>query len=240
MGSGYSIDGSAAAANASIGTIVNTGGTATVGGVLGDVANSSIATRLTAIKTETDQIGTITNTSGTATIGAVLGDFATGTIVDRMLVHKQFTTTLDVSNTTGSKTIATLSANGGVWIYGIIGTVTTVLSSNITAAHLRLNDSTNTPAITLATGTTLSSAAVGSRFTKNALAATALIFNDSAQCRVIEHATSGMHPNNPFQIIAKTATTTTMEFRYTTTNTPSTGVIVWDIWYRPINGGSLS
>jgi hypothetical protein len=33
----------------SIGTLTNTGGTATLGGILGDVANSDIATRLTAI-----------------------------------------------------------------------------------------------------------------------------------------------------------------------------------------------
>jgi hypothetical protein len=38
-----------AAAVTAVGTLVNSGGTATLGGILGDVANSSIATRLTAI-----------------------------------------------------------------------------------------------------------------------------------------------------------------------------------------------
>jgi len=52
-----------------VGTLVNTGGTATVGGILGDVANVSVATNLA-------KIGTVTNTGGTATLGAVLGDVA--------------------------------------------------------------------------------------------------------------------------------------------------------------------
>jgi hypothetical protein len=40
-----------------IGTVTNTGGTATIGAVLGDMANSAVVTRLGAIKTKTDIIG---------------------------------------------------------------------------------------------------------------------------------------------------------------------------------------
>lgn len=75
-----------------IGVPVNTGGTATLGAVIGDVANSTIAARLTAmktvvdaisgyvdtevssIKTKTDLIGTPTNTGGTADLASILGD----------------------------------------------------------------------------------------------------------------------------------------------------------------------
>lgn len=185
-------------------------------------------------------LGSPVNTGGTATVSALIGDLGNSSLAVRTPVFKQFTTTLNVNNTTGSITLATLSANGGVRVLSMVGTVTTVLSSNITAAHLRLNDSTNTPAITLATGTTLSSAAVGSRLQKTGLAAAALVFTDAAQCRVVEHATSGLAPDVPFDLIAKSATTTTIEFRYTTTNIPSSGVIVWDVLYYPINGGSLS
>lgn len=72
------------AITALIGTLTNTGGTATLGGILGDVANSDIATRLTAIKTMTDKVGTITNTGGTASIGGVLGDVANTSIATRL------------------------------------------------------------------------------------------------------------------------------------------------------------
>jgi hypothetical protein len=56
-----------------IGTIVNSGGTATLGGVLGDLANVTIATWL-------QKIGTLVNSGGTATLGGIIGDFANVTI----------------------------------------------------------------------------------------------------------------------------------------------------------------
>ena len=97
-----------------IGVIVNTGGTATIGAILGDFLNTDLATvlgspvgadlsadiaavklavdtiddfvdtEIAAIKLETDQIGTIVNSAGTATLGAVLGDFVNVTLVSRL------------------------------------------------------------------------------------------------------------------------------------------------------------
>lgn len=92
-----------------IGTLVNTGGTATLGAIIGDVANIDIATRLTtidtvvdgiqtdldnptdglgAIKTAVDgidtKIGTPVNTGGTATISAILGDAANVDVITRL------------------------------------------------------------------------------------------------------------------------------------------------------------
>lgn len=183
-------------------------------------------------------VGQVTNTGGTATVAATLGNMANSPIADRLPKKFSATTTLNVNNTTGSLTIATLTGN--VSVVQIIGTVTTVLSSNITAAHLRMNDATNTPAITLAAGTTLSAAPVGTVLSKTGLAAAAIVQNTSAQVRVIEHATSGLLPNCGFDLCAKSGATNLLEFRYSTTNTPSTGAILWDIWYYPINGGSLA
>lgn len=60
-----------------IGTIVNTGGTATIGGVLGDVSNTSIATRLANLKTTTDQIE-VTSLSATPTAGSLSRFVASG------------------------------------------------------------------------------------------------------------------------------------------------------------------
>lgn len=56
-----------------IGALANTGGAATLAGILGDVNNVSIATSLA-------KLGTIVNSGGTATIGGILGDLANVTI----------------------------------------------------------------------------------------------------------------------------------------------------------------
>jgi hypothetical protein len=78
-----------------IGTITNTGGTATIAQVLGDANNVSVISRLgtiasyidteiSAIKVETDQIGTVVNTGGTATLAAVLGNPSANSISNRL------------------------------------------------------------------------------------------------------------------------------------------------------------
>jgi len=67
-----------------LGTIANTGGTATLGGVLGDVLNVSVATRLINAQLDLDQLGTLVNTAGTAELGAMLGDFANVSLVTRL------------------------------------------------------------------------------------------------------------------------------------------------------------
>lgn len=66
-----------------IGTLVNAGGTATVGGIFGDFANSSLVTRLGNVQTEVDKVGTLVNAGGTATLGGILGDFANSDAVTR-------------------------------------------------------------------------------------------------------------------------------------------------------------
>lgn len=147
--------------------------------------------------------------------------------------------TTNASNTTASITLFTVT--GSVKVLDIYGVVTTVLSNNHTAAHWRLNDGTNTPAITLATGTTLSSANVGSLIEKKGLVAAALVLNQSDQCRVSEHATSGLNPDTPFDIVAKNGATTTIEYRYTTTNTPATGAIQFFVEWVPLSAdGAIS
>jgi hypothetical protein len=87
-----------------IGTITNTGGTATIGAVLGDMANSAIVTRFGNLQTEANKIGTIVNTGGTATIGAVLGDFANSALVTRVGAGAaQSATALSTANWTAAR-----------------------------------------------------------------------------------------------------------------------------------------
>ena len=68
-----------------VGTLTNTGGTATLGGILGDVANVDIATWL-------QKIGTLTNAGGTATLGGILGDVANISIASRLDSATKLTT----------------------------------------------------------------------------------------------------------------------------------------------------
>src|ERR1700734_2691868 len=93
--------------------------------------------------------------------------------------------TLSANNTTANVPI--FSVVGTVEVLALYGVVTTVLGNN-TAAYWRLNDGTNTPAITLSTGTTLSAEPVGSYIVKKPLATTALTYSSSAASTVVEPA----------------------------------------------------
>jgi len=151
-------------------------------------------------------------------------------------VLKSFT----VANTTGSIVLWRLT--GIVLVKKLYGIVeTTPLSANITAAHFRLNDQTATYDITLAAGTALSAAVVGRMISKRALVATALeasggLTNIGA---VLEPSVTLADPFSPFVLIKKTAANTDIEFRYTTTDNPSTGAMRFFIEYQPMSFDGL-
>lgn len=134
------------------------------------------------------------------------------------------TTTLNVNNTTGSLVAFTITGSIEAYIYGV---VTTVLSSNVTAAHLRLNDQSATVDITLNTGVALSSAPVGSIIARTGLVASALTLKSAAAGAFQDAASAGNGVLTPFIVTKKSGATTTIDFRYTTTNAPSTGAIQW-------------
>jgi hypothetical protein len=148
--------------------------------------------------------------------------------------------TLNVNNTTGS--IATFTVTGTVQVYAFWGIVTTQFSSNITDVHLRLNDQTATVDMTLATGATMSNMAVGALLIKDSdgavdpltgINSTAGAFGDSGG--------QGVPNAMPFFVQKKTGATTTIDFRYTTTNTPSTGAVrFWAVWEALSDDGALS
>jgi hypothetical protein len=141
--------------------------------------------------------------------------------------------TLSANNTTAAVPLFTVT--GTVEIRAIWGTVTTALSSNITAAYWRLNDASAQSDITLNTGTTLSSAATGSTIVKKGLAAAALLLLTSAQERVSEPTTLETTFFSPFVAVAKNGATTNIEFVYSTTNTPATGAIQFAVRFLPIS-----
>lgn len=141
------------------------------------------------------------------------------------------THTLVGNNTTVNVPIFTLTSV--VEVTRIWGIVTTALGSNITAAYLRLNDQTAQSDITLATGTTLSNFTAGSIIRKTAISSSAI----NAQNASAEKVSDASNFNFATSILVqKTAgVLTQIEFVYTTTNTPTSGVIQFFAEWRPIS-----
>lgn len=143
------------------------------------------------------------------------------------------TIALNVNNTTGSIVVYTIT--GAIRVCQIYGVVSTVISSNHTAAHLRLNDQTATIDLTLNTGITLSSLAVGTVIYRSGLAAAALTLKDNAAGAFLDSASAGTDIFTPFSVVKKNGATTTIDYRYTTTNAPSTGGIQFFMTWQPLS-----
>jgi len=122
-------------------------------------------------------------------------------------------------------------------IYGVITEAGTLV--NCTDAHLAVFDETNTVPITKTTTGTLTAAAVGTYFTKNAAAAAVLAIGFNDQCRLTEGV--GGADGWAFELTASTgAVATTIQFNYTTTDEPIDFDVFFHIEYRSINGGTLA
>lgn len=146
------------------------------------------------------------------------------------------TKTLAGNNTTVNVPVFTLS--GVLEIRGLWAVVTTTLGSNLTATYFRLNDQTNQSNITLNTGTTISSAAAGSILVKKDLASAALTLLSASQERISEPTTLETTFFSPFVAVSLPSATTNIEFTYTTTNTPTSGVIQFFLRWLPISSAA--
>lgn len=124
---------------------------------------------------------------------------------------------------------------GSIEVLGLWGIITTVIGANHTAAYWRVNDGTNTPAITVSTGTTLSTKGVGSVIVKKGLAAAALVLLDSAAAVVSEPTTLETTYFSPFVINANNTATSNIEYNYTTTDTPTSGAIQFFLRWIPLS-----
>jgi hypothetical protein len=144
--------------------------------------------------------------------------------------------TLSGNNTTVNVPIFTIQ--GSVEVRGLWGVVTTVLGANNTAAYWGLNDQTNQSNITLNTGTTLSAAPVGSLIVKKGLAAAALTLLSASQERVSEPTTLETPYFSPFVVVALPSATTNIEFTYSTTDTPTSGVIQFFLRWLPLTNNA--
>lgn len=126
---------------------------------------------------------------------------------------------------------------GEVEITALYGHITTALGNN-TVAFWRTNDGSTQNAITLATGTTLTSAIAGGVISKKAGVATALTLTAGTSGQVVESATAGAPYFQDFCIFANPLATTNIEFVYTTTDTPTTGAISFHIRWVPLTPSS--
>lgn len=149
------------------------------------------------------------------------------------------TITLSANNTSAAVNVFLLTGTVEVLkLHGEITAVTTL--NNLTGAFFDLWDGTNSVEITDNTpGTTMSGAAVGSFFTKNADALNALTFANNSQCRVSEGVSSA-RTFHPFLITAKTGVPTYIRFRYTTTDTPINAQLEIHCTYADINSGGIT
>ena len=146
--------------------------------------------------------------------------------------------TLSGNNTTVSTPL--FRVTGTVQVTQLYAIVTTALGSNITAAYWRINDQTAQIAISLATGTTLSSFTAGSTLTRTSLVSVALKGDNASAAKVIDPvAATAANICMPFQVVQKTAgVQTDIEFTYTTTNTPTSGVIRHFVEWQPLSDGA--
>jgi hypothetical protein len=157
-------------------------------------------------------------------------------IENGIIVNKSIT--LSANNTTAAVPLFTVK--GDVEVLALYGVVTTALSSAVTTAYWRLNDGTAQAAISLATGTTLSSFTAGSFLIRRSLVSVALSATNASAGAVVDPvAATAPDIFMPFTVIQKTGNVTTnIEFVYTTTNTPASGAITFYLGWVPLSDGS--
>lgn len=142
--------------------------------------------------------------------------------------------TLNGNNTTVATPL--FRVTGVVRVIALYSIVTTALGSNQTAAHWRINDQTAQVAISLATGTTISSLVAGSLLVRNSVASVALTA-DNANAGKVRDPVAATAPdvNMPFEIVQKAGANTDIEFVYTTTNTPTSGAVKHYVIFEPLS-----
>lgn len=142
--------------------------------------------------------------------------------------------TLSANNTTAN--VQLFRVTGNVRILKLYGIVTTVIGANHTGAYFRTNDQTAQLDLTLsAVGVALSAAAVGTMIARTALAATLATVKTAAAGRLTEPASAGILVNAEFEVTAKGSANTDIEYTYTTTDAPTSGVIQFFVEYEPLS-----
>jgi hypothetical protein len=125
---------------------------------------------------------------------------------------------------------------GIVEVRALYGVVTTAIGVNHTASAFRLNDQSAQIYLTAVGGTDISAAPVGSMIIKNVLLATAVTLKSAAAGFVLEPSVVNQDIFSPVIVSTKTAlTTTTIEYHYATTDTPTTGAMTFYCGFVPLS-----
>ena len=148
----------------------------------------------------------------------------------------QTSLTLDASNETKAESLFRIT--GSIEVIKLYGIVTIIIGANHTAAYFRLNDQTAQVDITLSTGVTMSSLAAGSMISKKGLAGAAAIAINNSAGRINEPTTLETNYFGGFLMTQKTAASTDIEYVYTTTTQPTTGVIQFFLVWLPLSSNA--
>lgn len=124
---------------------------------------------------------------------------------------------------------------GSVMITRLWAEITTDLGNNHTAAAFRINDQTAQVYLTAVGGVTLSSKKAGCIVAKTGLVAAAAVLIDNAAGAIAEPTTLQTNVFTPIVVTKKTGALTQIEYKYTTTNTPTTGAMTFYVAYYPLS-----
>lgn len=143
----------------------------------------------------------------------------------------------DVVFTGDSATVNTpiFTITGAVMVTRLWGIITTVLGTNHTAASWRLNDQGAQVYLTAIGGTTLSAKKAGSVIIKKDLVSAALTLVDNAAGAISEPTTLETMLFSPIMLVKKTAALTQIEYRYTTSDSPTSGAMRFFASYYPLS-----
>lgn len=124
---------------------------------------------------------------------------------------------------------------GPALIKKLYGVVTTNLGANHTAGYFRMNDQSAQVAITTSiVGATLSGFVAGGIIMKTGLAAAVAGVKNGNAGGIVEPTTLETLLASEFMLTAKNGANTDLEYVYTTTDTPTSGVIQFAVEYQLI------
>lgn len=141
--------------------------------------------------------------------------------------------TINANNTTAN--VSVFGITGVVRILKLYGVVTTTLGANHTAAYFNLYDQSARVSITLSTGSVLSAFVAGAIVGKLGLAAAAVGIKNAAVGGIIEPTTLETLDFSEFTAVKKNGAVTEIDYTYTTTDAPTSGVIQFFVEWIPLS-----
>ncbi len=147
----------------------------------------------------------------------------------------QVTTSQTLSGSNATVSTPLWHITGTVRILALYGIVTTDLGANHTASAYRINDQTSQVYLTAVGGTDISALKAGSMIIKKGVVATAITKVDNVAGAILEPTTLETQLFSEVVVMKKTAATTDIEYRYITTDQPTSGVIQHYCYYEPLS-----